>query len=317
MPRVSVIVPAYNQAQFLAYALRSALAQTLADLEIIVIDDGSTDDTANVAAEFADKIVYLWQANQGLAAARNTGARIARSELLHFLDSDDALRVDFLLHCVRAAELQPMASVFTGSWEEMDVRGDTMARVTAPALPGRPFHTLFDPMTVGPPCRYVVRRAIFMNAGGFDHKLQACEDWDLWLRLAGAGAEFCVVPDAYACYRNYPGSMSKDMRLMWRNGTRVLAAAARVHHNCRDCDAAYRRGVDRWREWCYLSMLAPRLRANLERKAYPQAAFGAVESVICDPRMLKLLLAGARARLWRRRRPGSNAINLGGGKGGE
>src|ERR1051326_446413 len=90
MAKVSIIIPAYNQAQFLAAAIESALQQTHRDVEVVVIDDGSTDDTRQVAERFANRIIYVYQENTGLPGARNRGIRESSGEYLCFLDSDDS-----------------------------------------------------------------------------------------------------------------------------------------------------------------------------------------------------------------------------------
>jgi glycosyltransferase involved in cell wall biosynthesis len=90
MPTVSIIIPAYNQSEYLAEAIRSALDQSWTDVEVVVVDDGSTDDTADVCRTFTDpRVRYIWQANRGLSGARNTGIRESRGSFLSFLDSDD------------------------------------------------------------------------------------------------------------------------------------------------------------------------------------------------------------------------------------
>jgi glycosyltransferase involved in cell wall biosynthesis len=293
---VSVVIPAYNQGEFLLEAIDSALSQTLSAVEVIVVDDGSTDDTPRIAASFGDRIVYLRQPNQGLAAARNTGIRAARAPLLQFLDSDDALYPDSLERACEAADLHPDASVFTTTWDEMDQAGRLVARVDAPLLPTDAFHALFDPMLVGPPCRYLVRRSAFSQAGLFDTRLEACEDWDMWLRIAATGSRFIAVPAARVRYRNYATSMSKNFPLMWRSGNRVLASAARVHRDCAECRRAQPRGVSSWREWCYLSMLAPAVRECLEGGSYYTAGRISLTALARDPNLAPYLLRSARTR---------------------
>ena len=260
---------------------------------MIVVDDGSTDDTPQIAASFGERIVYLRQPNQGLAAARNAGMRAARAPLLQFLDSDDALYPDSLERACEAAALHPDVSVFTTSWDEVDRGGTLVARVDAPLLPADAFHALLDPMLVGPPCRYLVRRSAFSQAGLFDTRLGACEDWDMWLRIAATGSRFVAVPAARVRYRNYATSMSKNFPLMWRSGNRVLASAARVHGDCAECRRAQPRGVASWREWCYLSMLAPAVRECCEGGSYYTAGepvsrhsreIRSSRPTFCDPR---------------------------------
>ena len=291
-PPVSVVIPAYNQSRFLGEAIESALSQTLAGVEVIVVDDGSTDDTPRVARAFRDRIIYIRQSNQGLAGARNTGITAARAGLIQLLDSDDALYPTAVERGWEAAASNPDAGVFTASWDETDAAGGVIGQVEAPAIARDAFHALFDPMLVGPPCRYMVRRAELLRAGLFDRSLRACEDWDMWLRLAAAGVRFVAVPEARVRYRNHPASMSKDPRLMWRSGLRVLDRAADAHRSCACCRQAKRRGTATWREWCYVAILAPRLHGQ----PYRRAAGSALLALARDPKLARLLAGSLRRR---------------------
>jgi glycosyltransferase involved in cell wall biosynthesis len=291
-PLVSVVIPAYNQSQFLGEAIESALSQTLERVEVIVVDDGSTDDTQRVAGSFAGRVTYIRQSNQGLAGARNTGITAARGGLIQLLDSDDALYPTAVEASWQAAQSNPDAGVFMASWDETDAAGGVIGHVEAPAIARDAFHALFDPMLVGPPCRYLVRRAELVRAGLFDRSLRACEDWDMWLRLAAGGVRFVAVPQARVRYRNHPASMSKDPRLMWRSGLRVLDRAVDAHGSCARCREAKRRGKNTWREWCYVSILAPKLHSQ----PFPRAAAGALLALAHDPKLTRLLIGSLRRR---------------------
>ncbi|MEM4724269.1 MAG: glycosyltransferase family A protein, partial [Candidatus Hadarchaeum sp.] len=108
MSSVSVIIPCYNHGHYLPCAVNSVMAQTFADWEAIIVDDGSTDNTREVAAQFTDsRVRYIYQDNRGLAAARNTGIRAAQGEYLAFLDADDEWEPTFLEACVAALSQQP------------------------------------------------------------------------------------------------------------------------------------------------------------------------------------------------------------------
>ena len=107
MPKVSVIIPAYNQAKFLAVAIDSCLEQTYRDIEVIVVEDGSTDETRDVAARFGDRISYIHQENTGLAGARNRGIGESKGEYLCFLDSDDFFHPQKIQRQVELIEADP------------------------------------------------------------------------------------------------------------------------------------------------------------------------------------------------------------------
>ena len=129
LPSVSVVIPCYNQGHLLQEALESVLRQSRPPEEIIVVDDGSTDDTATVCQNYRREIVCLRQANSGLSAARNSGIRRASSDFIHFLDSDDLLRVTTIAELLGAASRHPEADVFRASWDEIDEDGTILAHV--------------------------------------------------------------------------------------------------------------------------------------------------------------------------------------------
>ncbi len=295
-PFVSIVIPSYNHARFLEEAITSALNQSHQSAEVIVVDDGSTDDTLGVVAEFRDRIVYLRQANQGLSVARNTGILEARGEFIQLLDADDALCPGTLDTLAEAVACRPQGAVFFASWDEIDLDGHVTAHVDATHLPGDAFHALFNPIAVGPPCRYLVRRSAFARVGLFDNQFPGTEDWDMWLRMAVVGLEFVAVPAACSSYRNYPTSMSKEHGLMWRSGNSVLQRAAGYHRNCYACRLAKKQGVRRWREWCYFSMLAPQLRELQRAGNYDLLGRCCIGAFRRDPWILPALVRPACSR---------------------
>ena len=222
-PRFSVVVPCYNQARFLRTAVDSALGQSYAGLEVIVVNDGSTDDTLDVARSYGDRIQLVDQKNRGLAAARNAGLLVSTGEFINFLDSDDWLDPDFLKHQLAASD-GSSASVFVGEWILSD-RDESALGHRGVAIPGDAYRFLLrgNPM----PCHALtVLRSVVEEVGSFDESLEAYEDWDLWLRLAAAGHSFAAAPEARVFYRRYQGSMSRDT-------DRMLGAARKVLHKHR------------------------------------------------------------------------------------
>ena len=276
-------------------AIESALAQTV-QVEVIVVDDGSTDETAALAPKFGDQITYIRQQNAGPSAARNTALAAAEGSLIQLLDADDELYPDYLERMIESVEREPDASVFTASWDEIDASGAVTGRVEAAPWPQDTFHALFDPMLVGPPSRYLLRRAAIDKAGFFDPAMPACEDWDVWVRMAAAGCRFVAVPKARVRYRSHPGSRSKHYPMMWASGKRQLENAARMHRKCPICARVRAQGVARWREWCYVSMLAPRLRSQLDQHNYLGAVRQSLSALATDPKLVLFLLRLARAR---------------------
>ncbi len=220
---ISVIIPCYNHGRYLGEALDSVLAQTYADWETIVVDDGSTDTTAAVAAGYADdRIRYVYQENQGLSAARNTGIEQARGSYLAFLDADDRWEPAFLQTCHSALDTAPeLVGVIVRNYffiqeeQRLPVPGGEV--VPAGALHDRLLEGGFFPVHA-----VLVRRAVVPDRGAFDTGLTSLEDWDLWLRVTAHGAMQCL-PAVLAGYRVNPGSMSTNAGRMHTNRLRVLS----------------------------------------------------------------------------------------------
>lgn len=219
---VSVIIPCYRQAHFLAETLDSVLAQSHPAIQPIVVNDGSDDDTGPVANRYGDKIHYLEQSNQGLSAARNAGIHAAEGKYLLFLDADDLLHPDAV-----AWQLEAMA----GREDRLGMMGHRLfqenpykdgLREFIPD-PDLTFYPIFIHECQGTPhCFFSSRRQV-LAVGKFAPLLaMGCEDWDLWLRLVHDGAELVPVPHAGAYYRRYPGAMSTNRLRMLESRTQVL-----------------------------------------------------------------------------------------------
>lgn len=208
MPTVSIIIPAYNQSQFLGDAIRSALGQTWAELEVIVVDDGSTDETPAVCREFSDaRFRYVRQPNRGLSAARNTGIREARGEFLSFLDSDDQFLPEKLEVLLAAFERDAALGLVAGQAVLIDQRGRPLGEVFDRPLPDDPTELLLvNPLHVG---SVLLRRDWQARVGLFDESLRSYEDWDMWLRLALAGCRMASVARPVSLYRFHQDQMTR------------------------------------------------------------------------------------------------------------
>ncbi len=227
VPRVSVVIPTYNYARYVPEAIDSVLAQSFEELEVIVVDDGSTDQTAEILRAFGGQLHDIRQEHRGLSAARNTGIRAARGQYVAFLDSRIL------------------------SWL---VRGNVIPSPT--------------PM---------VRRELFERVGLFDETLSACEDWDMWIRIARV-CEIAYVHRVLAKKRQHQENMSLDSERLMTNGLRVLEKAfsapdpSQELHGLR-CKAFGRRyadfGLDRF---------------HMGR--YEQARRDLIRAVTLDPRLL-------------------------------
>ena len=224
--RVSLIIATFNHARFLGAAIDSALAQTLGAVDVIVVDDGSTDDTPAVLARYAGRVRVLRQPNRGLAAARNAGLAAARGTYVAFLDADDVMAPTKL-----AAQLEVLERSPTIGWTYCDVLIETVAMRTtvtaserfgygARALDGWLFPELIHGNFI-PAIAPMIRRTALDAVGGFDERLTALEDWDMWLRLSLI-AEARYTPAVLVTYRIRPGGMSEDRARMDKNRFCVL-----------------------------------------------------------------------------------------------
>ena len=182
MPAVSVIIPTYNRCDLVREAIASVVAQTYRDFEVIVVDDGSDDDTAEVVQEFAG-VWYVYQPNRGVAAARNHGVALSTGKLLAFLDSDDLWRPRKLETQVAFWTAHPQACICQTEevWLRHGVRVNPHNKHRKPA--GDIFARSLARCLVSPSA-VMLRRELFERVGGFDENLPACEDYDLWLRIA-------------------------------------------------------------------------------------------------------------------------------------
>lgn len=220
---VSVIIPAYNAEETITDTLESLLAQTYANWEAIVVDDGSRDKTADIAREFTERdnrIRLIQQQNGGESAARNTGVNEARNDWLLFLDADD---------WISPLHLERLTNELSGDLG-LDAVHCLSARVacdgtlvTEEYLPpsGDMFSTLAR-RAAFPVHACIVRRSLVKAVGKFDTTFKRCADWDLWQRIARTGARFGAVREVLSFYRMRPNSASLDAHLMLNDILRVL-----------------------------------------------------------------------------------------------
>ena len=234
---VSVVIPTYNYGRFLATAIDSALAQTYTPMEVIVVDDGSTDDTAAVVARYGDRIRVLRKPNGGLSSARNAGIALARGDLVALLDADDRWLPEKLERQVPYFVSDGrVGMVHTGSRIFDHGTGMTLCEVFPQA--SLDFHELMNCCAVSAPST-VIRRKVFPHVGGFDQTLAEAEDWDMWIRIAAAGWKVTGCPEVLVEYRTHTSNMSRSNPLRhFRNCMKVLSKSLRIHPGCRLCRAA-------------------------------------------------------------------------------
>jgi glycosyltransferase involved in cell wall biosynthesis len=222
-PIVSVIIPTYNHAHFIGEAIQSVLNQIFSDFEVIIVDDGSTDNTVDIVGSFVDKrIKYLYQDNKGLAAARNTGLRSAKGEFVVFLDADDILLPNKLAVQVAWLQTHVECCLVASGYFYMDEQG-------RPLQEQRPWLTfpkfeiedwLFY-CPVGIHC-ILIRKRCVEQVGGFDDTLRMVADYDLWLRLAHAECKMEWVKEIVCGYRLSAGQMTRNAAERKHDCVRVI-----------------------------------------------------------------------------------------------
>ncbi|HEY0161239.1 MAG TPA: glycosyltransferase family A protein [Edaphobacter sp.] len=205
---LSVIIPAYNAARYLADTLNSVMRQTVLPDEILVIDDGSTDETAAIAESFGPLVRVYRRTNSKLSATRNFGVQQATGEWIALLDADDLWEPNKLERQLAVLAANPTADVcYTGRIEMLD-DGKTLTpgKVISVADPRDIRKALFR-NTNFLPSAVIVRRSLYLSTGGCDPKV-VIEDWDLWLRLLHAGAKFVCCPEPLVHYRIHTASLT-------------------------------------------------------------------------------------------------------------
>jgi len=220
-PLVSVIIPNYNHAQYVGDAIRSVLAQEYVHYEIIVVDDGSTDNSREVLSTFGDQIQCIYQKNAGLSAARNTGIKASKGALVGVLDADDMYESHYLSTLVSALQENFDADGIYCGYQFVDHTNNLLPQVESrPVEPDKLYEALLDGNFFVPESIFL-RRAVYENVGLFDEALQACEDWDVWLRTA---KKYRIIHSARILTRHrvLPGSMSTDPLRMLNNRLAVL-----------------------------------------------------------------------------------------------
>jgi glycosyltransferase involved in cell wall biosynthesis len=241
-PLVSVIIPAHNAEPFLAATVDSALAQTYSPIEIVVVNDGSTDATAEVARSFGDRIRYVEQANAGPAAARNAALRVARGEIVALLDADDLWKPERLARCAEILEQRPEIGMVTTDANLIEHGVPTDKRSYGDRR-RFPFPTNEDDQIAEIARRnflfvgVVFRRALVTRCGDFDERIWGAEDYDLWTRFLISGTRAAFINEPLGWYRLRDGSVSSGPRQwaehrfvlekhlpdLWRQGARGRA----------------------------------------------------------------------------------------------
>ncbi|MBL7069008.1 MAG: glycosyltransferase [Candidatus Omnitrophica bacterium] len=221
-PKVSIVIPSYNRARFLPEAIDSVIIQTYRNFEIVVVDDGSTDNTKEIMAEYVkkytSKVRYFYQENQGEAGARNRGIKESRGEYIAFLDSDDIWVQDKLEIQVRLLADNPDVGLTYGRAKRVNEKGEYLdMKPTQPAI--KAIHFLqgkrLTMMTV------MVHKKCFSHIGLFDKKLKVGVDTDMWLRLAFK-YKIVFLNKILAIMRSHDGNISNDTKEMYAGHIKII-----------------------------------------------------------------------------------------------
>jgi GT2 family glycosyltransferase len=223
-PLFSVVIPTYNRAVKVVRAVESVLAQTLADYEVWVVDDGSSDDTAQRLAPYQERIHYLRQANGGVAAARNRGIQASSGRYIALLDSDDRWHPHKLAAMARAITAYPQAGLFYSQFEAVDEAGQRLWVDRSRVVRGSAYHTLLRGDFLATSSA-VIQRECLDFAGGFDPLMTPCEDWDLWLRISRKYS-LHLVPEILVAFEHIPhDKLSSNTRAWLAAHDRVIEKA--------------------------------------------------------------------------------------------
>jgi glycosyltransferase involved in cell wall biosynthesis len=230
--QISVVVPAYNLEKYIAEALFSLENQSFTDFEVLVVDDGSTDNTPEIVKAFCDRdsrFKLLQKLNGGLSSARNYGIRHTQGEYIALLDGDDIYAPEKLAnHLAWLASSPKIGVVYSASQAIRDDGTPTFMRLSGKPIKRDPLAALLCKNFIGNGSNAMFRRSIFDEVGEFDETLRSCEDVDFWLRIAATKKwQFQREPKVQCFYRVRPSGLSFDVQEMKVSQLRVIIAACK------------------------------------------------------------------------------------------
>jgi len=222
MPKVSVIIPAYNAMTYLPETLESVLNQRFTDFEVLIINDGSSDGIVEWASGIKDsRVKLISQANQGLPGARNTGIWHSQGEYLAFLDADDIWESSKLAKQVKCLDKNLDIGMVSSWISTIDPNGNLINIYRNYQFGNELKRELFRSNIIFCGSTPLVRRMCFEKVGFFERSLKSAEDWDMWLRIA-IYYSICVIQEPLVRYRRHPNSMSTKQRIMLQEVDRVM-----------------------------------------------------------------------------------------------
>ena len=214
MTTISIIIPTYNAGQYIEEALASVFAQSFQDFEVIIVDDGSTDDTAQRVKALSDsRILYVYKENQGPAIARNHGLNLVRGEYIAFLDVDDLWqpnKLEMHLNLMKNSPLMGMSFSWFQILFDQPVQRLESPWFTPPKKRVLKFVDFLERNWTGHSSSVVLRTQCMKDCQGFDENFYTGEDYYLWLQIAQRGWEIGFLPEALSVYRRRTGSLTVD-----------------------------------------------------------------------------------------------------------
>jgi glycosyltransferase involved in cell wall biosynthesis len=239
-PTVSIVIPSYNHGQYIAEAIRSALDQDFASFEVIVVDDGSTDETSAIVARFPE-VRYLAQENRGLAAARNAGLSQCRGEFVVFLDADDRLVPGAISTGVNILTTNPKLGFTAGYSRFIDREGLVQPTLQPLRVGSDAYLALLRRNSIRNPAMVMFSREILRRSGEFTSGVDACSDYELYLRIS-RDHPVHFHESVVAEYRKHGANMSDNAALMLRQLLEVMCRQ-RPHLISRERREAFRDGL--------------------------------------------------------------------------
>ena len=210
-PQISVIIPAYNCDRYIGQAVESILNQTYPADEIIIIDDGSQDNTRQVLQPYSNYIHYVYQENQGVSVARNHGLKLARGEFIVFLDADDIFLPNKLATQLAVFQAKPQLGLVQSGWRRVNQQGETLMDATPwDYVPELNLENWLRWKPLGTMGTLMFRREWLLKIDGFEPGLAHAEDVDLILRMVLLGCESAWLQQSTVCYRQHDRNTMRD-----------------------------------------------------------------------------------------------------------
>ncbi len=257
---VSIVIPCYNQARFLGEAVESVLAQTHPHFEIVVVDDGSSDNTSEVAARYP-KVSLIRQKNQGLSNARNAGLRQSKGDFIVFLDADDRLLPKALEIGLKHLVAHPEWAFVSGRCALIASDGSPLHSVEQPYFEKDHYAEMLRDNYIWPPSVVLYRRTVFDTVPGFDTSLSGSADYGIYLQIAGRFPVGCH-PHVISEYRQHTTNMSQNFGLMLKDALNALRSNWDCVRGNKQYEEAYKTGINFCQEY-YGELLVERLRSHV------------------------------------------------------